>query len=213
MANAPEKIAVIEIGDLNLQHAGGIARRRRNGRDDLLEERLKSGRVVADFAVSHAGFRIGVDHRKIELVFGGVEVDKEIVDFVEHGRGARIRPVDFIQHHDRRKLRGQRLLQHVARLRQRPFARVHQHQHAIHHAQRALHFAAEIAVAGRVHDVDFRVVIGDRRVFRQNGDAALAFEVVRVHHATVTLPGSRGKFRSAAAWRRRAWSCRGPRAR
>ncbi len=128
-------------------------------------------------------FRVRVDHRKIELVFGGVEIDEKIVDFVEHGGGARVGAVNFVEHHDRRQLRGQRLLQHVARLRQRPFARVHQNQHAIHHAQRALDFAAEIAVAGRVHDIDFRVVIGERGVLRQNRDAALALEIVRVHHA------------------------------
>ena len=45
---AAEKIAVIEIRDLNLQHALGIARRRRNRRDDLFEERLQSCRIVAD---------------------------------------------------------------------------------------------------------------------------------------------------------------------
>ena len=161
--DAPEKIAVIEVGDLNLQHGRGIARRRRNRSDDLFEERLEIRRIVADFAVRDAEFRVRVDHRKIELVFGGVEIDEEVVDFVEHSGGARVGPVNFVQHHDRRQLRGQRLLQDVARLRQRTFARVHQNEHAIHHAQRALDFAAEIAVAGRVHDIDFRVVIGDAR--------------------------------------------------
>ncbi len=80
-------------------------------------------------------------------------------------------------------LRLQRLLQDVARLRQRSFARIHQEKHAIHHFQRALDFSAEIAVAGSVHDIDFRVVIKERRVFRQDGDAAFALEIVRVHHA------------------------------
>ena len=179
--HASQKIAVIKIGHLNLQHGRGIARRRRNGGDDLLEERLESRRSVVERAVRDAELRVGIDHREIELVFGGVEVDEEIVDFVEHGRGARVRPVDFIQHHDGLQLRGQRLLQHVARLRQWPFARVHQHQHAVHHAQRALDFSAEVAVTGRVHDVDLRIVVRDGRVLREDGDAALALEVVRVH--------------------------------
>ena len=73
-------------------------------------------------------------------------------------------------------------MQHVARLRQRTFARVDQNEHAIHHAQSAFDFAAEIAVAGRVDDVDFRVAIGERGVLGENGDAAFALEVVRVHH-------------------------------
>ena len=119
-----------------------------------------------------------VNHRKIELVFGGVEIDEEIVDLIEHRGGARVGPVDFVEHHDRRQLGGERLLQDVARLRQRPFARIHQHQHAIHHAQRTLHLAAEIAVAGRVHDIDLRAAIGDRGILRENRDAALALELI-----------------------------------
>ena len=180
---APQKIAVVEIGDLNLQHGLGIARRRRNRSDDLLEERLEIRRVVADLQVRDSGFRVGVDHGKIELIFGGVEVNEEIVDLIEHCGRTRVGPVDLVQHHDRLELRGQRFLQDVARLRQRAFARVHQHEHAIHHAQRALHFAAEVAVAGRVHDVDLGVVVGNRRIFRENRDAALALQIVRVHHA------------------------------
>ena len=68
-------------------------------------------------------------------------------------------------------------------MRQRAFARVHENEHAVHHAQRAFHFAAEIAVAGRVDDIDFRVVIGERGILGENRDAAFALEIVRVHHA------------------------------
>ena len=68
-------------------------------------------------------------------------------------------------------------------MRQRPFAGVHQHHHAIHHAQRALHFAAKVAVPRRIDDIDLRIVKKKRRVLGQNGDAALAFQVVRIHHA------------------------------
>ena len=180
---SPEEIAVIEVRHLNLQHALGIARRRRNRRDDLLEKRLQRGRAVVQVHVRHADLRVGVDHRKIELVFGRIEIDEEIVDFIEHFGRTRVGPIDFVQDHDRRQLGRERLLQDVARLRQRPFARVHQHQHAIHHAQRALHFAAEIAVAGRVDDIDLRAAIGNRGILREDRDAALALEVIRVHHA------------------------------
>ena len=34
---------------------------------------------------------VGVEHRKIELVLGGVEIDEQIVDFVEHFLDARVR--------------------------------------------------------------------------------------------------------------------------
>ena len=76
-----------------------------------------------------------------------------------------------------------RFLQNVAGLRQRAFAGVDEQNDTIDHAQRALHFAAKIAVAGRVHDIDFGVMEEQRGVLRQNGDAALALQVVGVHHA------------------------------
>ena len=37
-------------------------------------------------------------------------------------------------------------------------------------------------MAGRIDDVDLDVVIGERGVLGENRDAALALEIVRVHH-------------------------------
>jgi hypothetical protein len=53
----------------------------------------------------------------------------------------------------------------------------------IHHRQDALDLAAEIGVAGRVDDVDAGVLPVDRGRLGEDGDAALLFEVVGVHHA------------------------------
>src|SRR4029077_12530095 len=53
----------------------------------------------------------------------------------------------------------------------------------IDHLEDALDLAAEVGVAGRIDDVDARPLPGDRRELRQDGDAALALEVVRVHRA------------------------------
>ena len=133
--------------------------------------------------MGHAGLGVGVEHRKIELVLGGVEIDKQIVDFIEDGSGTGVGTIDFIQNDDRRKLRLQGFLQDVARLGQRSFAGVDQEEHAVHHAQGALDFTAEIAVAGRIHDIDARVVIEERCILGQDGDAALALEVIGVHDA------------------------------
>jgi len=44
-------------------------------------------------------------------------------------------------------------------------------------------FAAEIGVARRIDDVDARAFPLDRGRLRQDGDAALLFEVVRIHRA------------------------------
>jgi hypothetical protein len=88
-----------------------------------------------------------------------------------------------VQYDHRGKFGSQRLLQYVTCLRQRPFAGVYQQEHAVHHAQRALHFAAEIAVARGVHDIDLGVVKKQRGILGQNGDAPLALQVVGIHHA------------------------------
>ena len=73
--------------------------------------------------------------------------------------------------------------QHEARLRQRAFGGVDQQERAVGHHQRALDLAAEVGVAGRVDDVDLHVLVANAAVLRENRDAALALEIVRVHHA------------------------------
>src|ERR1700722_2450523 len=181
--DAPKKIAIVQIHDLNLQHAIRIAGRRGDTFHDGLKQRKQILRAVPDLPVRDTLARIRVDDRKIKLVFGGVQIDKQIIDFVEHFFGARIRAVDLVQHDHRRQLGRQRFLQYIARLRQRPFAGVDEHHNAIHHAQCALDFAAKIAVAGRVNNVDLRVVKKKRGILRENGDPALALEVVGIHHA------------------------------
>src|SRR6266481_4294142 len=131
--------------------------------------------------MGHAVARIGVDDGKIELVFGGVQVDEEIVDFVENFLGASVGAIDFIEHDDGRELSGKSFLQNVASLRKRPFASIDQDNYAIDHAQRTLDFAAEVAVAGRVDDINLGVVEKEGGVLGENGDAALALKVVGIH--------------------------------
>ena len=132
---------------------------------------------------SGADLGVGVEDREIELLFLGVEIDEQIVDFVQHFLRTRVGAVDLVDHHDRRQLGFERLAQNVAGLRQRAFAGVDQQHDAVDHLERAFDFAAEIAVAGRVDDVDLDVVIEDGGVLGQNRDAALALQIVGVHDA------------------------------
>ena len=76
---------------------------------------------------------------------------------------------------------GQRLADDELGLRQHALGGVHQHDGAVHHVQDALHLAAEIGVAGGVDDVDPRAAPDDRGALGQDGDAALALQVVAVH--------------------------------
>ena len=72
---------------------------------------------------------------------------------------------------------------HELGLRQRAFGGVDQHQRAVDHAEDALDLTAEVGVARRVDDVDAGVVPQDRCRLGEDGDAALALQVVGVHGA------------------------------
>ena len=93
--------------------------------------------------------------------------------------GARVRLVDLVDGDDGLEADLQRLADHELGLRHRPFGRVHEHDRAVDHGEDALDLAAEIGVAGRVDDVDARVLPHAPRCLGQDGDAALALEVVR----------------------------------
>ena len=68
-------------------------------------------------------------------------------------------------------------------MRQRPFAGIDQHHNSVHHAQSALDFTAKIAVARRVYDIDLGIVEKKRRILGENGDAALALKIIRIHYS------------------------------
>jgi len=72
-------------------------------------------------------------------------------------------------------------LRHEPGLRHGSVDGVDQQQHAIDHGEHALHFTAEIRVSGRNRRYDAVVAPGDRRILRQDGDAALALQIIRVH--------------------------------
>ena len=181
--DAAEVVARVEVGDQQLQRRIGIAARRRHVLDDRVEQRPQI--LARPVRVERRGAdpRVGVEHREVELILVGVEIDEQVVDLVQHFRGARVGPVDLVDDDDRRQPALERLAQHEPRLRQRPFRRVHQQHHAVHHRQRPLDLAAEVGVARRVDDVDQEVLVVNGGVLGQNRDAALALELVAVHRA------------------------------
>ena len=101
----------------------------------------------------------------------------------EHLLRARVGAVDLVDDDDGRELGLERLGEDEARLRQRAFGGVDQQQDAVDHLERALDLAAEVGVAGRVDDVDLVAVVVERGVLGEDGDAALALQVVGVHDA------------------------------
>jgi hypothetical protein len=124
-----------------------------------------------------------VEDREIELLFVGIERGEEVEHVVDDFLVALVGPVDLVDGDDRLQADLEGLRQHELGLRHRPFGGVHQQHGAVDHVEDALDLAAEIGVAGGVDDVDAHVVPGHRRDLGENGDAALALDLVGIHRA------------------------------
>jgi hypothetical protein len=109
--------------------------RRGDRRDDQLEERLEIRCEGVRRRPGLPGAGVGVDDRELDLRLVGVEIEEELVDLVHDLGDARVGPVDLVDDEDHRQPRLERLAQHEARLRQRPFARVDEQEHAVDHGQ------------------------------------------------------------------------------
>ena len=125
----------------------------------------------------------GVDDREVELRVGRAERAEEIEGRVDGALGIAARAVDLVDDQDRAQAQRERLAGHEAGLRHRPFVGVDEQADRVDHPQHALDLAAEVGVARRIDDVDAHPLPGDRGELRQDRDAALALELVRVHRA------------------------------
>jgi hypothetical protein len=130
-----------------------------------------------------AGAARGVKGREIQLLVIGAEIGEHVEHLVQRPVRLGVGLVDLVQHHDRPQPQRQRLRGDKFGLRHRPLGGIDQQHHTIDHRQDPLDLAAEIGVAGRVDDVDPRVLPLDRGAFGQDGDAALALDVIAVHRA------------------------------
>ena len=129
----------------------------------------------------------GVNHRKVQLLFGCAEFVEQLKRLVHNPIGTRTWAVHFVHHHDDLHAERERFLGHETRLRHWTFDSVNQQQRAVHHREHALDLAAEVGVARCVDDVDSRALVSHSAILCQNRDAAFAFDIVRVHHALAHL--------------------------
>jgi hypothetical protein len=180
---AAEVVGVVEVGDLDLEDAGGIAFAGGDGREDGIEEGHQVGAGNGGIDAGLAEFCVRVEDGEVELVFGGIEIDEEVVNLVQDFLVARVGAVDFVDDENRRELRLEGLGEDVAGLRQGTFGGVDEEHDAVDHLEGALDLAAEIGVAGSVDDIDLLAVVEDGGVLGEDGDAALALELVGVHDA------------------------------
>ena len=180
--DAAEVIGVVKIGDKNLERALGVSGGGGNGVDDGFKERLQIRARHSGVRGCGAGLGHGVEHGKIELVLVGVEVDEEIVNFVQHFLRAGIGTVNLVDDHDGGELGFEGLGEHVTSLRKGTLGGVDKQHHSVDHLERSFHFATKIGVAGGIDNIDFAAGKVDSCVLGQNGDAALALQLVGIHH-------------------------------
>ena len=124
-----------------------------------------------------------VQHGEVELLVVRAQLDEEVEGLVQGAGRVGVGPVGLVDDDDRPQPEAERPHEHVARLRHRAFVGVDQQQHGVDHAEHALDLAGEVGVARRVDDVDQVVLPLHGAVLGADGDAALALEVVAVHHA------------------------------
>ena len=117
---------------------------------------------------------------ELELVVVGAEVEHEVEDGLLRQLGVAVGLVDLVDHHDGFEAQLDGFLEDEASLRHGAFKSVDHEEDAVGHVEHALHLAAEITVTRSVDDVDFITLVPDADVFRQDGDAAFALEVVVV---------------------------------
>ena len=160
--------------------AAGDLRGRRDVVEDELVERVEVLARAVELGVGPAGAAGGVEDREVELVLVGVERHEEVEDLVQRPVGLGVGLVDLVEDDDRAQAEPQRLGGDELGLRHRAFGGVDEEEDAVDHAEDALDLAAEVGVAGGVDDVDAVALPLDRGRLGEDGDAALALEVVGI---------------------------------
>ncbi len=149
--------------------------RRRDMANDELEQR-RHAPVLGPGGIGCHPALLGraVEDGEIELLLGRVQRREQVEHLVGDLGRAGVGAVDLVNDHDGAKPHFERLRHHEFGLRQRPLGGVDQHQSAVDHIEDALDLAAEIGVAGRIDDIDPRIVPDQRGCLGENGNAPLA---------------------------------------
>ena len=190
--NAPDAqttcvVVIIQLRNLQLQRGVGIAAGRRRVFQNGFKQHAHIVFRAVFFQTGKAAQTRCVHNREIQLLIACAQTVKQFKGLVNHPASAGGRFVNFVDNHNGTQAERKGFFGNEAGLRHRAFLRVHQQHHAIHHAEHALHFATEIGVSRGIDDVDVVAFVFNGCVFGENGDAALFFKVVAVHHALFYL--------------------------
>ncbi|RML47359.1 hypothetical protein APX70_200362 [Pseudomonas syringae pv. maculicola] len=184
-ADDAQEAVVVQCRDLHLERAVTVNGRCRNVVDDGLIQR---GHVFSHFGVVQTGNAVqgrGVDDFEVQLFFGSTQVVEQVEDLIQNPVRTRAWTVNLVDDHDWTQAGFESLLGHKAGLRHRAVLGIDQQQYGVNHRHHALYFTTEVGVARGVHDVDVVAIPVDRGVLRENGNTALFFLVVGVHHALI----------------------------
>ena len=160
-------------------------------RRDVLHHQIEQGRhrILRAFRLHRHPALLGgaVEDREVELFVGRIEGCEKIEDLVDDFDMALVRPVDLVDDDDRLEADLQGLAEHEFGLRHRAFGGIDEKYGTVDHVEDALDLAAEIGMARRVDDVDAGILPDQRGHLGEDGDAALALEIVRIHGALGNL--------------------------
>ena len=184
-ADPADVLVVLDIGDEELEGCFDVALRRGDLADDGFEQRLHVGGHLVVIERGDALARGGVDDRELKLIVVGAELDEEVEHLVDDLLRTRAVAVDLIDDDERLLAQSERLFQHETGLGHTALKGVDQKENAVHHHEDALDLAAEIGMSGGIDDIDLGVSVHDGGVLGQNGDTALALQIITIHDAVV----------------------------
>ena len=182
-ADAPHILIIVDGADQYLGSGLRIPFGSGNGVDNCLKERRHVLRFILRIPERVAVSCRGKDKGTVKLRVRCVQIHQKLQNLVNHLRGPCVRPVNFIDTDDHRKLQLQGLAEHKLGLGHRTLKGVYYQNDAVDHLENTLHLTAEIRMARRINDIDFDVLIGNCRIFGEDGNAALPFNVAGVHYA------------------------------
>ena len=180
---AAQVVGIVQIRNQHLERHVRIVGRSRQLVDYGFKKRGQILALVIRMVHRHAVAAHCVQHREIQLLVVGAEVDEEIVIFVKNFLDAGVFAIDLINNDHNGKFRLQGLMKNKSGLGERTFRRIHEQNGSACHGQGAFDLSAKVGMAWGVNDVDLDSLPGDGAVFGSNCDAALAFEVPVIHNA------------------------------
>ena len=172
-----EVVAIIEIGDQQLEIVTGVGAWRRDVFHDRVVERLHIDVFVFQLVFGVAIFGGAVDVWEVELFVGGFELNEQFEDLIEDLVWVGVIAVDFIDDDDGFSTGLEGFSEDEPGLCLRAFGGVDHEQHAIDHVHDAFDLAAEIGVTWGIDHVDVEVAVDEGGIFRSDGDSFFPFQV------------------------------------